>query len=472
MGPGGNVRSGGAIRSSSPTSRVVSRGSMSPYRNQLSPLEIPSVSVRTRRLPSPVQGHRTPSVLSDQSSGVIRQSTRERIDSLASSSRRQRVVSGANSGHEPVMTLLTSMEACVDKIAHMHGTTPTELSKQNRELRSHLHRQDDVIAELSKNIVAMQNQLHEALTHDGVEIRIADDGIEEGLKETQSKTNACGGKAEQLQRLLNLEKCRQQCTIEEWLKESRELKMDISQMKAALMTSHGGAGCQERVGAEDRDPINTLNWISPFDSFKCGANVSFSEGNYTVSRTRGWCQSVSIGSGPLVCQKWGWYFEITVREIVHGWTEGFGIGMTRTEPECVGHVPDKAWQIPSTYVAGYGGSAFIGGIERRVPWCLDGVAVGTRIGVLITCQGYGDFIVFVDDKPVVRVDKAVSKGRESFYPIVDIFAAIRVITLSKTATPPEPPWNVHPKNSAGFVQQSLTTPQRPLHAPLSSPQKG
>merc|ERR1712137_342961 len=160
----------------------------------------------------------------------------------------------------------------------------------------------------------------------------------------------------------------------------------------------------------------------------------------------------------------GWYFEITVREIVQGWTGGLGIGMTRTAPEQVEHVPDKAWQIPNTYVAGYWGSAFMRGIECRVPWCSDGVQVGTRVGVLITSKGCGDFIVFVDDKPVVRVDKAVSvgsEGSEKFYPIVELFAGTRVITLSKCATPPEPPWNVD-QNLIG--SRSLTACQYSLHA--------
>lgn len=360
----------------------------------------------------------------------------------------------------------------MDRLAHRHATTPTELSSnraslidQNRELRLHLHRQDDLIAELSKNIAGMRNQLDEALMHDGVDTRITEDGIHLAHKETQSQTNAYGREAERLQHLLNEEKRRQEST-EAWLKESRELRMGISQMKAALINSRYGTASQGRHGAEETDPIHTMNWVFPFDSSMCGAKVFLSEGNYTVSQTGESCHSVSIGSGPLVCQQWGWYFEITVREVVQGWTGGLGIGMTQTAPEQIKHVPDKAWQIPSTYVAGYRGSAFIGGIERRVPWCSDGVQVGTRVGALITSKGHGDFIVFVDGKPVVRVDKAVSvesEGSERFYPIVEVFAAIRVITLSKFATPPEPPWNVNQKE---FWGRYSTTCQYLLHAPL------
>jgi len=336
------------------------------------------------------------------------------------------------------------------------GVAPTRfvgnrasLNDQNQELRSHLHTQSNLIGQLSEEVDVMRNQLREALIHDSLDEGSAARDVQVELEEIQSRTNVYSQEMERLQHQLNQEKCRQESATEEWLKERMGLQIQINQAKAALMNSHRQRISQEKLNSQEKLDavldVDTMERTFPFHPSTCGTNVSLSEDNYTVSRTQGCRQSVAIGSGPLARQKWGWYFEVTVRETLPGWTGGLGIGMTRTAPDQIERVADKAWRIPSTYVVGYWGCAFIEGEEVRVRWCSDRLQVGARVGVLITSDGDGDLIVFVDDKPVVRVNKRVhieSEAVEQFYPIVDVFAATRAVTLSKYATTPDPPWNV------------------------------
>ena len=50
------------------------------------------------------------------------------------------------------------------------------------------------------------------------------------------------------------------------------------------------------------------------------------------------------------------------------------------------------------------------------------------MGLLVTEQS-GDLTVFVDGEQVVRVDGAVPNAAE-LYPVVDVFAATKSVTLS------------------------------------------
>mmetsp|Transcript_56596 Transcript_56596/g.132793 ORF Transcript_56596/g.132793 Transcript_56596/m.132793 type:complete len:640 (+) Transcript_56596:55-1974(+) len=193
--------------------------------------------------------------------------------------------------------------------------------------------------------------------------------------------------------------------------------------------------------------------VAALSSDMCGVNVELSEDGYRATRARGCRQSVALGSAPLVRQASGWYFEVVIQETVSGWVGGLGIGVTRTPPGTVQRVPDKAWRLPGTCIVGYWGCVFLDGNERKTHWRPDDLQAGQRVGFLVTGDGRGDIILFVDDQPVVHVPGAmlakdmnatsIAVGvPEPMFPIVDIFAATRAVALIRRATPPPRPWDV------------------------------
>jgi len=203
----------------------------------------------------------------------------------------------------------------------------------------------------------------------------------------------------------------------------------------------------------------------PFSREACGVNLTLSQDGYVAERTRGCRQSVAIGSGPLPPHAWGWFFEVEVLETVTGWVGGLGIGVTTTPPGQLRRVPDKAWRLPRSFIVGYWGCIFVDGHERRTAWGADSLCAGARVGVLVTNNGRGDLIVFVNQRPVVSVPGALAGGeaetpiwQEPLYPVVDVFAATRAVVLSRHAMPPPPPWH---------VDESLERP-----SPPGSPRSG
>jgi len=185
--------------------------------------------------------------------------------------------------------------------------------------------------------------------------------------------------------------------------------------------------------------------VQPFCSQGCGSNLSISSDGYVVTRVRGSRQAVAIGSAPLQRQASGYYFEVEVRETVQGWVGGLGIGITKTVPSSLHRLPDKALSIPGTFIVGYWGCVFLDGREHSTRWRADSLAAGTRVGLLITGDGEGDFLLFSGGVPVVRVDgntmrTAGLQDGDPMYAVVDIFAATRSARLCPCATPPPPPW--------------------------------
>lgn len=208
-------------------------------------------------------------------------------------------------------------------------------------------------------------------------------------------------------------------------------------------------------------PLPSAACAPPFHAVARGANLALSDGGYLAERSQGCRQAVAIGSEPLQAQAWGWYFEVEVREVVDGWVGGLGIGFTGTPPSDLRRVPDKAWRLPRSAVIGYWGCVFVQGQERGTTWRADGLAEGSRVGVLATNEGRGDLIVFVNRRPVVRVAGAllgnsnsdINNGEDSansgvplwrlpLFPVVDVFAATRVVAVLREATPPPPPWYI------------------------------
>lgn len=207
--------------------------------------------------------------------------------------------------------------------------------------------------------------------------------------------------------------------------------------------------------------------VLPFCRNSSGVNLSISEDGYTATRTRGCRQSVVIGSGPLKQHAYGWYFEAVVHETVAGWVGGLGIGVTSTAPGTLRRVPDKAWRIPSTFIVGYWGCVFLDGTEHRTSWRSDTLCAGAKVGFLITSDEMRNLYVFVNGTPVVRVDNVLQPkctGTDStasiptiFYPVIDVFASTRVVSLSKHAEPPPPPWDID-MSTLIPVKQSVSRP--------------
>lgn len=236
-----------------------------------------------------------------------------------------------------------------------------------------------------------------------------------------------------------------------------------AQSLAELAAPPPGAG---KVPEPPAEPLS----IRPFSLDACGVNLSISEDGYLAARMRGCRQSVAIGSGPLPAQNWGYYFEVEVQETVAGWVGGLGIGVTSTSPGSLRRVPDKAWRMPNSFIVGYWGCIFLDGKEHRTAWRSDSLCAGSRVGLLITGDGRGDLIVFVNGRPVVRAEGALlgdgtdstATWEEPLYPVVDVFAATRVVVLSQFASPPPPPWQIDeslvrpsPPGSPGSMARSM-----------------
>lgn len=168
-----------------------------------------------------------------------------------------------------------------------------------------------------------------------------------------------------------------------------------------------------------------------------------------------------LGSQPLERQQQGLYFEVNIKETVNGWVGGLGIGVTRTAPNEIRRVPDKAWRMSTTFIVGYWGCVFLDGRERRTKWRPDTLASGTRVGLLVTGDGRGDLIVFCDGRPVVRADGAILQSAagqpEPLFPVVDVFAATLAVELVPSASAPQPPWGVNPSppGSPASVSRSV-----------------
>jgi len=186
-----------------------------------------------------------------------------------------------------------------------------------------------------------------------------------------------------------------------------------------------------------KDPV-----VAPFSQDTIGLNLVLSEDGYQATRSCGCRESAAIGSGPLQRQALGLYFEVRVLQTVNGWLGGLGIGVTHTPATRLQRIPDKAWRIPDTFIAGYAGSAYLSGKEHRCAWEPEALTAGQRVGCLITGNGREDMVIYVDGAEVLRVDGSglLDRGlrHEPLYPVVDVFNATLAVELLPHATAPRP----------------------------------
>lgn len=98
-----------------------------------------------------------------------------------------------------------------------------------------------------------------------------------------------------------------------------------------------------------------------------GLNCTMTGDGITATRTKGCRQCVVIGDQPLeLVAGVGWYFELRVNEVVAGWVGGLGFGVTITSPSTLTSLPERAWRIPDTWMAGYWGRMFANGEQHLI----------------------------------------------------------------------------------------------------------
>jgi hypothetical protein len=284
-----------------------------------------------------------------------------------------------------------------------------------------------------------------------------------------------------LQMALQQERQSHDASTPQWTRERQRLLDELSTLKGGGRCALGNLPTVGEVSEIDTSsvvtgfsllhtnpvlPANGLQFtgltrhVTPLCRNPCGANIELSEDGYYAKRIRGCRQSVVMGNTPLEPQELGHYFEVVVRETVNGWVGGLGIGVTRMSPAELKRMPDKAWRIPSTFIVGYWGCLFLDGREKRTNWKADTLTVGSRVGLLVTGDGRGDLIVFVDGEPVVRADDVLPASglrAEELYPVIDVFAATLAVELQGVATAPPKPWakNPSPPGSPGSATRSV-----------------
>lgn len=198
----------------------------------------------------------------------------------------------------------------------------------------------------------------------------------------------------------------------------------------------GPAPCLPVVGEKDVP-------CCPWRQETIGENLTVSDGDLReVRRMRGCQHAVAVGCWPLPRGPQGWFFEIEILDVVSGWVGGVGIGVTQA-PESVlsAGLPEKAWQLPKTFVVGYWGRCFCNGVEHRTTWKADSLEPGDRVGLLITLQG--ELHLWVNGDRKVRVDARIpvvpSEGWETaprMLPVVDVFASTSAVRWVHGAEPP------------------------------------
>lgn len=306
-----------------------------------------------------------------------------------------------------------------------------------------------------------------------------------GADEANLDDSMAGEEVKSLQMALLQERQRHESSSQQWSHEKRRLLDELSTLKSGPQQGRRALGNLPTVGESSEvdsvgtgfsslmhtNPVlpahglqlagaNARQMLAPLCRNPCGMNIELSEDGYSAKRIRGCRQSVVMGSSPLEKQELGHYFEVVVRETVNGWVGGLGIGVTRVSPAELKRMPDKAWRIPSTFIVGYWGCVFLDGREKRTRWKADTLKEGSRVGLLVTGDGRGDLIVFVDGEPVVRADDVLpSSGLRSdeLYPVVDVFAATLAVELQQSAVPPAKPWSKDPSppGSPGSVARSV-----------------
>lgn len=344
-----------------------------------------------------------------------------------------------------------------------YGTTSTacfsaqdlHLKNENAELVSGLSSQCDLISKLTGEIDEMRGRLHNFRTG-GQQLALVNN-LRCELSEAVAYMQKEHSQVHQLQWQVSERERREEQTRRERDDERVVLQTELRELQVSVMHQQLAAATDLEVTASALNapsdlhvsvetlPQSLFPIVAPFSRGMHGANIVLSEDAYVATRSRGCRQSVVIGSAPLPFSGLGWYFEVEIRATVEGWIGGLGIGVTCTEPERLGSMPDKAWRVPQTFAIGYWGCIFLNGKEHKTEWRADTLKAGSRVGIHVS-DDTGDVHVFTNGEPVVLVESAISRyfmtEETKYYPIVDVFAATLSVALNDKALPPPPPWDL------------------------------
>lgn len=103
---------------------------------------------------------------------------------------------------------------------------------------------------------------------------------------------------------------------------------------------------------------------------------------------------VVLGDSPLPYSAGvGWRFTFRIKEDVANWVGNLGIGVTLTKPSKLATIPDRAWRLPGSWVAGYWGRMYTNGQQHLVGWKPQNLRVNDEVGFCISTLGVCTILV-------------------------------------------------------------------------------
>lgn len=193
---------------------------------------------------------------------------------------------------------------------------------------------------------------------------------------------------------------------------------------------------QDRVIA----PIFASHSSASSDSDNSDNSSAGSSSAATATRKR-MCSNLAavFGDAPLPkIPGVGWYFRLRINTVSTGWVGGFGIGVTLSTPLALAVLPDRAKNVPRSWIAGYWGRAFANGHEQLSSWQPQSLKAMDEVGFLVNFEG--ECSVYVNDEERCRfADPAVpvkSIPDIELTALIDVSAAATSVTFLNGAPPP------------------------------------
>lgn len=207
--------------------------------------------------------------------------------------------------------------------------------------------------------------------------------------------------------------------------------------KSNANSNRGNAGLGRNTAPSPAPSSRSSTGSARFSTRIKGQNCTVSFDGATATRTKGCRQCVVLGDTPLELHVGcGWYFELRINEVVTGWVGGLGIGITLTRPGSLPCLPDRAWRVPNSWIAGYWGRMFGNGQQHLIDWKPQELKASDRVGFLVNLKG--ECIVYVNDEVRVHFTESkvpVSPKGTELTALVDVFASAASVTLIDTLPP-------------------------------------
>lgn len=203
----------------------------------------------------------------------------------------------------------------------------------------------------------------------------------------------------------------------------------------------GGAASRGRTGAREERGRDASESPAPsaassassnrFSTRLKGQNCTVNFVGDTATRTKGCRQCVVLSDQPIEhFPGHGWYFELRINEVVTGWVGGLGIGVSLMSPSQITCLPDRAWRVPRTWIAGYWGRMFANGTQFIIDWKPQDLAVGDTVGFQVTPTG--ECVVYVNSISKVVFNSLpvpLEGDNTELTACVDVFASASSVTL-------------------------------------------